>query len=143
VLRESLGSALGAAPASLSLGETFSNAGWAFGAVLAADLAQRVAGWKLNVVYAAAFSGGCVLAALAPTPALVVAGRVVQGTATGMLLVSALPPIIRGFPPSRLPITASVVNLALFGAVTAGPVLGGVVAETGAWRRRCWALARA
>lgn len=51
-----------------------------------------------------------------------------------MLLVSALPPIIRGFPVERLGITAGVTDLGLFGAVTAGPVLGGYVAQTGTWR---------
>lgn len=134
VARQSVSASLHAPVSAIALGETFSNAGWAFGAVLAADLAQRFSGWKLNVLYEAMFIAGSILGAAAPTAAFFVAGRVLQGTATGMLLVSALPPIIRGFPVEKLGITAGVTNLGLFGAVTAGPVIGGYVAVTGTWR---------
>ena len=134
LLRLPISKDLHAPVAAIGLGETFSNAGWAFGAVLASDLAQRFSGWKLNVLYEAVFILGSILGAAAPTVAFLAAGRILQGTATGMLLVSALPPIIRGFPVERLGITAGVTDLGLFGAVTAGPVLGGYVAQTGTWR---------
>lgn len=134
VARQSVSGSLHAPLSAIALGETFSNAGWAFGAVLASDLAQRFSGWKLNVFYEAVFIVGSILGAAAPTAAFLVAGRILQGTATGMLLVSALPPIIRGFPVEKLGITAGVTDLGLFGAVTAGPVIGGYVATTGTWR---------
>lgn len=134
VARQSVSASLHAPLAVIGLGETFSNAGWAFGAVLASDLAQRFSGWKLNVLYEIVFIVGAILGATAPTAAFLVAGRILQGTATGMLLVSALPPIIRGFPVEKLGITAAVTDVGLFGAVTAGPVIGGYVAATDTWR---------
>ena len=59
---------------------------------------------------------------------------VLIGFMTGLLLVVALPPVIRRFPPDRMPITSAAVNLGLFGAVTAGPLIGGAVAYGHAWR---------
>jgi hypothetical protein len=53
---------------------------------------------------------------------------------TGLLLVIALPPVIQRFPPDRMPITAAAINIGFFGAVTVGPLLGGIVAYGHAWR---------
>lgn len=134
VNQREISAALGTSPVVLGLGETFSNAGWAFGAVLAADLALRFSGWKLNVAYEVVFIVGSILGAVAPSAGFVVAGRILQGIATGMLLISTLPPIIRGFPAERLGFTVAVTDIGLFGAITAGTVVGGFVAETGTWR---------
>ena len=134
LLRPEIAAEFSVSPSTIGLGETFSNAGWAFGAVLAADLAQRFSGWKLTILYEIIFIIGSILGALAPSAGFVIAGRILQGIATGMLLVSALPPIIRSFPVERLGITAAVTDLGLFGAITAGTVIGGYVAQTGTWR---------
>ena len=53
-------------------------------------------------------------------------GRVLQGLMTGLLLVIALPPVIQRFPPPRMPTTAAAINIGFFGAVTVGPLLGGI-----------------
>lgn len=73
------------------------------------------------------FIVGCLLAAGASGTVVYGAGRVLQGFATGLLLVIALPPVIQRFPPGRMPITAAFVNIGFFGAVTLGPLLGGGV----------------
>jgi len=39
--------------------------------------------------------------------------------------VIAIPPLVRRFPLRRLPVTAAMIDVAFFGAVTAGPVVGG------------------
>ncbi|GAA1127591.1 hypothetical protein [Nocardioides aquiterrae] len=39
-----------------------------------------------------------------------------------------------GFPASRLPVTAVVVNVGIFGASTVGPIVGGYAADAGSWR---------
>ncbi len=121
-------------PQVLGLGETFSNAGWALGAVVASYLALHYPTYKLNMIYLAMFIIGSVLGLVAPTPAFVVAGRILQGIATGMLLVSALPPLIRNFPVERLRTTATFVGIGFFGAAVAGPIIGGYVAQTDTWR---------
>lgn len=118
----------------LGLASTFSNAGWAFGAVLAADLALRFPNWKLNLVYESAFIIGSLVGLFGPAAGFFIAGRILQGTATGMLLVSALPPLIRNFPPSKLGSTVAFTDIGLFGAVAAGPTIGGYVAASGTWR---------
>lgn len=74
------------------------------------------------------------LAAIAPGTVVYGAGRVLQGFATGILLVVALPPVIQRFPAKKLPITAAMINLGFFGAVMAGPLVGGAVAYGHAWR---------
>jgi MFS family permease len=117
------------------------NAGYAFGAVAAADLIQRFSGRTLFLACESLFVVGSVLAALAPGVVVFTVGRTLQGVATGMLLVAALPPLVTTHGPERLPTTAMFVNLGLFGMVTLGPVIGGVVGATHAWRPLLWGVA--
>ncbi|MGZ4551864.1 MAG: MFS transporter, partial [Blastococcus sp.] len=125
----------------ITLAEGMSNAGYAVGAVVAAYLAQRLVQQRLFLGYEAAFVVGSVLAALAPGLGLFFAGRVVQGTATGLMLVAALPPLVTRFGAGRLPLTVTIVNVGLFGATTLGPLVGGPVAAAGAWRGLFWTVA--
>jgi MFS family permease len=116
------------------LAEALSDAGYAFGAVAAADLIQRLPAWRVYVLAEAAFAGGSLLSAFAPGIAQFTVGRVLQGVATGLLLVVALPPLITRHGAARVPLSAAFVNLALFGMVTLGPVVGGVAATEKLWR---------
>lgn len=134
LLSRSIALELKADPSLISIGASFSNAGWAFGAVVAADLFQRFGQRRPLLTYQVMFVIGSVLGAVAPTIWFVLVGHVIQGIATGMLLIAALPPLIRGFPVSRIGVTAAVTGIGLFGAVTLGPLVGGVVATVGAWR---------
>lgn len=125
---------LHASDATLAVTSGFSTAGYALGAVVAADLAQRFVQRHLFLGYQALFVGASLLAGLAPVTAVYVVGHVLQGFATGLLLVGALPPLILRFPSSRLPVTVAFVNVGLFGAIALGPFLGDVFAELGDWR---------
>lgn len=118
----------------VQLSAGLANAAYAFGAVAAADLIQRVPGRHLYVACEAAFVCGSLVAALAPDISVFTVGRVLQGLSTGMLLVAALPPLVTGHGPDKLPLTAAFVNLGLFGMVTLGPTVGGLVAYASAWR---------
>ncbi|MFP5348208.1 MAG: MFS transporter [Actinomycetes bacterium] len=129
-----VGKALGAGRLELQLAEGMSNAGYAFGAVLAAQLAQRYVQRRLFLGYEMLFVVGSVLAAAAPNAETFFAGRVLQGAATGFMLISALPPLVTRFGVGRLPVTVAIVNVGLFGATTVGPLVGGVVAASGSWR---------
>lgn len=125
---------LGGQPALVSMGSGFSTAALAIGAVLAADLAQRVRNRVLFMSYEGIFVAGSLLAVFASNVGFYMAGHILQGLATGMLLVAALPPLVTMFPVYRLKTTIPAVVIGLFGAVTAGPLVGGYIAQTGAWR---------
>lgn len=134
LLHSAIAHGLGASKFSPQLGEALSNAAYSFGAVAAADLAQRFSQRRLFIVYEAIFVAGSLLALFAPGPAAFVIGRVLQGLGTGLLLVAALPPLVTNFSADKLPVTAIWVNIGLFGAVTVGPFIGGLVAHFHAWR---------
>lgn len=127
----------------LSLADGMSNAAYAAGTVLALQLTVHLPGRRLLVMYAALFVIGSVLAAWAPTPGLFVAGRIAQGGTTGLMLIAAVPPLVVGWPVRRLKSTAVVMNMGIFGAVAAGPVIGGIIGGAGgeAWRTLFWIVA--
>lgn len=118
----------------VQLAGALANAGYAFGAVAAADLIQRRPKWSLYLVCEAGFVVGSVLCAVSPGIVAFTIGRVVQGVTTGMLLVAALPPLVTNHGVGRLPLTVAFVNLGLFGMVTLGPVVGGLTGSFMAWR---------
>lgn len=134
LLKGEIGPALGASALAMRLGEAFSNAAYSFGAVAAAGLAQRLPQRRLFLAYSSVFVAGSVLAVLAVGPVSFAFGRTLQGLGTGLLLVAALPPLVTQFPTARLPLTAIWINIGLFGAVTVGPLVGGLTAHFGAWR---------
>src|SRR3954469_1665781 len=117
------------------------NAFYSFGCVLAAQFAQKLHGRRLLVLYAALFVAGSAMAAWAPVPGFYVAGRIVQGFTTGLMLIAAVPPLVLRWPPSKLPRTAIVMNMGIFGATALGPVIGGVIAGGGDWRPLFWIVA--
>ncbi|WP_405675462.1 MFS transporter [Streptomyces sp. NBC_01511] len=125
---------IGATAYELQLSGGMSNAAYAFGAVLAADLVQRVARRRIYLICECGFVLSSVLALSAQNIGMFAAGVVLQGLFTGMLLVAALPPLITGHPISRLRTTAAVVSLGLFGMVAFGPLVGGLVGSLGGWR---------
>lgn len=133
-LSKALTSDLGAGSTSVQMAEGLSNAGYAWGAVLAAQLSQRFVQRRLFLGFELLFVVGSLVAAFAPALPLFFAGRVLQGGATGCMLVSALPPLVTRFGVGRLPLTVVIVNIGLFGATTLGPVVGGAVAQADAWR---------
>jgi MFS family permease len=137
VLSQDLGTSL----TWLQVGNGLSNAGFAIGVVVAAQLAQRHPQRPLFLGYAAGFVVGSTLAAVAPSLPLFLAGRVVQGSATGLMMISALPPLILRFGVRRLPWTVAIVDVGLFGATTLGPLVGGTVAGSGSWRTLMWVVA--
>lgn len=134
LLQSGIAHALGTSKFATQLAEALSNAAYSFGAVAAADFAQRFSQRRLFFAYEAIFVSGSIVALTAPGPIAFTFGRVLQGLGTGLLLVAALPPLITNFPAAKLPVTAIWVNIGLFGAVTVGPLVGGLTAHYEAWR---------
>jgi MFS family permease len=135
-----IGKDVGLSTQALSLTNGMSNAAYATCTVFALALTVHFPGRRLLVGYALLFVLGSVAAAWAPAPGFFVAGRIIQGATTGLMLIAAVPPLVVGWPPKRLQTTAIIMNMGIFGAVALGPVIGGAVAGAGgeAWRTLFW-----
>jgi hypothetical protein len=125
----------------MSLSSGLANAAYAAGTVLAVQLAQHLPQRRMLIVYATLLVIGSVLAAAAQDPEMYIAGHVLQGLCTSLLLISAVPPLAIGYPASKLRTTAMIMNLCIFGAVALGPAIGGLQAQSDAWRPLFWIIA--
>jgi nucleotide-binding universal stress UspA family protein/MFS family permease len=128
-------------PQTLGLASGLANAGYAVGTVLAVQLAQLLPQRRLLVVYASVLVLGSVLAASATGPGMFITGHILQGLCTSMLLIAAAPPLFLGYPAAKLRWTAVIFNMCIFGAVAAGPLIGGAQASFHAWRPLFWIVA--
>ncbi|MGH9120873.1 MAG: MFS transporter, partial [Acidimicrobiales bacterium] len=118
----------------MSLSSGLGNAAYAVGTVLAVNFAQHLPQRRMLIGYAALLFIGSVLAASAQDPAMYITGHVIQGLCTSLLLIAAVPPLALGFPPTKLRDTAVIMNICIFGAVALGPLIGGIQAQSHAWR---------
>lgn len=125
----------------MSLSSGMANAGYAAGTVLALQLAQILPQRRMLVSYAVLLVIGSVLAAAARNPAMFIAGHILQGLCTSLLLIAAAPAVFLGYPPDKLRWTAIIFNMCVFGAVALGPTIGGIQAQADAWRPLFWVLA--
>jgi nucleotide-binding universal stress UspA family protein/MFS family permease len=125
----------------VSMTSGLANAAYAAGTVLAVQFAQHLPQRRMMVGYAGLLVAGSVLAASAAGPAMFIAGHVLQGLCTSLLLIAAAPPLVLGYPAAKLRWTAMIMNLCIFGAVTAGPLIGGAQASFHAWRPLFWIVA--
>jgi MFS family permease len=125
----------------MSLGFGLGNAGYAVGTVLAVQFAQLLPQRRMMVLYAALLVIGSVLAAAAQDPAMFIAGHVLQGVCTSLLLIAAVPPLAIGFGLAKIRSTAVIMNVCIFGAVALGPTIGGIQASAHAWRPLFWIIA--
>jgi len=125
----------------MSLASGMGNAGYAVGTVLAVQFAQHLPQRRMMLLYAALLVLGSVLSAAAQDPGMFIAGHVLQGLSTSLLLIAAVPPLALGFGAAKLRETAVIMSMCIFGAVTAGPVIGGLQASAHAWRPLFWVIA--
>src|SRR5947209_3862904 len=112
-----IGPDVGLSPQALQLTDGMANAAYAFGTVLAVQLAVHRRGRRMLVLYGTLFVIGSVLVAMAPTPGLFIAGRILQGMCTSLMLIAAVPPLVTGWPVTNMPWTGVVMNMCVFGAV--------------------------
>ncbi|BBY57548.1 universal stress protein [Mycolicibacterium sarraceniae] len=125
----------------MALSSGLGNAAYAVGTVLAVQFAQHLPQRRMLLGYAVVLVIGSVTAAAAPNAPTFIAGHVLQGLATSMLLIAAAPPLTIGFPRDKLRNTAVIMNMCVFGAVALGPFVGGVQASAHAWRPLFWIVA--
>ncbi len=136
-----IGEQLHASAQTMSLGSGLANAAYAVGTVLAVSFSQHYPQRRMMVLYTILLVIGSILAAGAPSVEVFIVGRVIQGLCTSLLLIAAIPPLALGYPVAKLKTTAMVMNLVIFGAVAAGPAIGGLQAQANAWRPLFWIVA--
>jgi len=104
-------------------------------------LAERIGLRAAMMLSGAGFALGCALSAIAPTIFLFLAGRVLQGCAAGWLLGLMYVAMALLFPGRQLPRVFAIMT-SIWGIATfAGPLLGGLFADAGAWRGVFWLFA--
>jgi MFS family permease len=117
------------------------NAAYAVGTVVSVQFAQHLPQRRMLVLYTCLLVLGSVLAAGAAGPAMFIAGHVLQGLCTSLLLIAAVPPLALGFGIPKFRFTAVIMNLCIFGAVALGPTVGGIQANADGWRPLFWVIA--
>lgn len=125
----------------LALTSGMANAAYAVGTVLAVQFALLLPQRRMLILYGVLLVIGSVLAAAATSSGVFIAGHILQGLCTSLLLIAAVPPLIVGYPPRNARYTSVILNLCIFGAVAIGPVIGGIQANAHAWRPLFWIVA--
>jgi EmrB/QacA subfamily drug resistance transporter len=105
--------------------------------VPAGRIADRVGRRRIFLRGVGLFTLGSLACGIAPTPLLIVAGRMLQAVGGAMLTPSSLALILSAFPRAKWPIAISL--WAAVGALAAavGPSLGAALVQLGGWR---WAF---
>jgi MFS family permease len=127
--------------AALDITIGLSDAGYAFGTVLAVQFAVHLPGRRMLLGYVTAFLVAAVLAAWAPDGAVFIGAFIAEGLCTSLMLIAAVPPLVTGWPVKKMPWTGMIMNLCIFGAVAIGPTIGELQASTGTWRPLFWGVA--
>ena len=129
-----IGPDVGLGAPGLEMSAGMADAAYCFGTILAVQLSTRLPGRRLLVGYLVVFVLASLLVTVASSPLPFFVGRIAQGLSTSLMLLTAAPSLVLGFPIPRLRSTAMVMNMGIFGAVAVGPVIGGVFAGIGDWR---------
>ena len=88
----------------------------------------------LVIVALCCFLVGAVVSAASPVFALVLAGRILQGVGTGIVLPSMYAAIMRVFPPAQIGAANGVAGLVVMFAPVIGPTLAGLLIGMFSWR---------
>ncbi len=104
-------------------------------------LAERIGLRAAMMLAGAGFAIGCALSAVAPDITLFLAGRVLQGCAAGWVIGLVYVALAMLFPGRHLPRVFAILTSVWGIATFAGPLVGGLFADAGAWRGVFWLFA--
>ncbi|MGH3991945.1 MAG: MFS transporter, partial [Pseudonocardiaceae bacterium] len=116
---------------------------WPFTAFLAASVVGTVLSGRLSDTRGprlpilggpAVFGAGLVVAGAAPTMAVLLAGRVLQGLGAGMMIVAVYVLIALAYPERDRPAAFGAVSAAWVVPALVGPTIAGLVTEHASWR---------
>lgn len=139
-LSKVIGQDLGISPGSLDVAVALSTAGYTAGTVLALQFAVHLPARRMLLVYEAVFVLASALTAWSPTGQVFIAGFIVQGLCTSLMLIAAVPPLVTSWPAAKMPRTGAIMNLCIFGAVAAGPTIGAAQLNGHNWRPLFWGV---
>jgi len=105
--------------------------------VPAGRIADRVGRRRIFLQGLAAFTLGSLACGVAPTPPLIIAGRVVQAIGGAMLTPSSLALVLSAFERAKWPLAVSLWAAAGALAAAVGPSAGAAIIQLGGWR---WAF---
>lgn len=140
-LGELVAASLGISRATLQVAVSLSAGAYAVGTLLAAQFAMHLPPRRMLVVYEGCFLVASVLAAAAPNATVFIPAFIAQGLLTSLMLIAALPPLVTSWPARKMPVSAGILNLCIFGAVAVGPTVGALQADAHGWRWLFWAVA--
>jgi MFS family permease len=106
-----------------------------------ASLLRRVGARNAYRLALALFTLGAVIGALAPSMAVLLLGRFVQGLGAGTMSALSFSMVRMLFAQPLWTRALTIVSLAWGVATLGGPAIGGIFAESGAWRAAFWSLA--
>jgi len=120
-----------------------SQAQWMSTAFLSAMTASQLLGaWVISIVgprggylgAVALFIAGSLLGAGAPNMDMLIAARVLQGMAAGVVQPIAMATIFRVFPPQQRGLALAIYGMGIMLAPIMGPVVGGITIDAMGWR---------
>jgi MFS family permease len=132
--RSTIGESLGVSADEASWATLLGNAALPLGMLVAANLIGYVPLRRLVLTGLGLAAIGALCGAVAANLPMLVLVHAVQGFACGLVGSAVVLSLVMASSSNRLAITVTVLGIGLFGAVTLGPPIGGVVQQTGAWR---------
>ncbi|HUE25289.1 MAG TPA: MFS transporter [Solirubrobacteraceae bacterium] len=104
------------------------------------SLVDRFDARRLALLGLGVFAVGAAAGAVAPTIAVLVVSRVIQGVGAGLVSPAALAGAVSGFPPERRGSALGIWGASAGVSNLLGPVLGGILTVAFGWRADWWAL---
>jgi DHA2 family lincomycin resistance protein-like MFS transporter len=101
-------------------------------------LLQRLSARAVYLTSMVSFSLGTLLAALSPSFALLMTGRVIQACGTAVMIPLLMTSIMRLVPPARLGATMGTITIVIAVAPAIGPTLSGVILSVLSWQWTFW-----
>lgn len=101
---------------------------------ITAFLMQRFTTRQLFLSAMTLFTAGTFLAGIAPVFPLVLAGRIIQGSGTGLILPLVMNVILTLIPPQKRGTMTGILTLVILFAPAIGPVISGYIVEHYSWR---------
>ena len=97
-------------------------------------LADRSGRRRIFLTGMTVFAVASALTAIAPTPALLIAARLVQGAGSALLSATAVALLLSEFPPAKRGLALGIWGTVASAGAAAGPTLGALAIEASSWR---------